>query len=65
VQFADPDLRAMSTAFSILAWIGLVGQWARHVWTNRPEPVLCHAMVLLHLLAIVATEAMTLLWHCC
>ena len=60
IRFDSPDLQAMSTTFSILAWLGLVGHWARHVWTNRPEPVLGHALVLTHLLAIAVSAGFAL-----
>jgi hypothetical protein len=48
----DPLLRQLSGAVSILAWIGLVGYWARHVWVNRPTPVWVHAAVITHLVAL-------------
>ena len=52
VQFGLLELRQLSAMITILGWLGLVGFWAHHVWTNRPTPVWAHAIVIAHLMAI-------------
>jgi hypothetical protein len=50
--FADPMAAAVSSLATVLAWLGMVGYWARHVLTYWPSPVWAHAAVVTHLVAI-------------
>ncbi len=52
VAWADPFAERLSAMASTLAWLGLVGFWARHVWNYWPSPVWAHALVITHLVAI-------------
>jgi hypothetical protein len=53
VQFADPMAARISAMGSILAWAGLVGFWARHIWDYLPSPVWAHGVVITHLIALL------------
>ncbi|MDQ2068071.1 hypothetical protein Q9295_16995 [Xinfangfangia sp. CPCC 101601] len=53
LQFDDPVLAQLSQAASMLAWLGLLGHWAKHVWFNRPTPVWAHGLVITHVVAIL------------
>lgn len=52
ISFADPVAARISGMATILAWLGMVGYWVRHVWTYWPSPVWAHGAVITHLVAI-------------
>ncbi|MCB6176830.1 hypothetical protein LHP98_01645 [Rhodobacter sp. Har01] len=59
-RFADPVAAGVSSLATVLAWAGMVGFWARHVWTYWPSPVWAHAAVVFHLSAIAIASVVAL-----
>lgn len=60
ISFHDPLLSQLSSAISILGWLGLVKAWAQHVWQNRPTPIWTHALVIAQLVAIASACGLAL-----
>lgn len=60
VSFDDPLAARTATLATMLAWLGLVGAWARHVWVFWPSPVWAHGAVVTHLIAIVVAAVVAL-----
>ncbi len=61
LTFADPVAAQVSAMASILAWLGLVAFWGRHVWNHWPSPVWAHALVITHLVAIAVGAAVAVI----
>ncbi len=61
IDWADPFAARISAMGSVLAWLGLVGFWARHVWNFWPSPVWAHGLVITHLVAIAVGAVVAVL----
>jgi hypothetical protein len=61
LAFADPLTARISAMASILAWVGLIGFWARHVWDYWPSPVWAHGLVITHLVALAVAAIVAVL----